>query len=66
MSQAQRMRLLRWVRGHLDTDPSPADLAAVVGLTPDYFSRLFKRSLPISATMACSRADTSSGASADR
>lgn len=44
LSDSQRMRLLRWVRGHLASQPTPDALARVVGLTPDYFTRLFRQS----------------------
>lgn len=40
----QRIRLLRWVREHLADPPTPEQLAGVVGLTPAYFTRLFKSS----------------------
>lgn len=40
----QRIRLVRWVREHLGEPLSPAKLAAVVGLTPDYFARVFRNS----------------------
>lgn len=35
--------LMAWVQRHVADDPTPADLAAVVGLTPDYFRRVFQR-----------------------
>jgi len=38
----QRIRLVRWTQEHLAEAPSPQDLAEVVGLTPDYFARLFR------------------------
>jgi len=39
----QRVRLLRWVREHVGQPPTPASLAAYLRLSPDYFSRLFRR-----------------------
>jgi AraC-like DNA-binding protein len=41
LSLTQRDRLQRWVTGHLAHDPTPADLARVLGYQSDYFSRLF-------------------------
>lgn len=43
LSEAQQIRLLRWVRAHLASDPSPAQLAAALDLQPDYFTRVFGR-----------------------
>lgn len=41
---ARQRRLIRqFVRDHLDTWPSPADLADAVGLSADYFTRLFRK-----------------------
>lgn len=39
-----RIRLHRWVRAHLADRPTPAQLAAVLGFTSDYFTRVFRRS----------------------
>ena len=43
----QRSAILRWTRDHLCHGPEPADLAQVVGLSHDYFSRCF------TATFGC-------------
>lgn len=39
----QRTRLAAWARRHLHDHPTPAELAAVVGLSPDYFTRVFRQ-----------------------
>ena len=41
---AQRLALQAYVAEHISATITPADLARQVGLSPDYFSRLFKRS----------------------
>jgi AraC-like DNA-binding protein len=33
---------VQWAREHLHQRPTPADLAAQLDLTPDYFSRVFR------------------------
>src|SRR5690606_8900440 len=47
----QRRRIAEYVRRQLSARPSPAELAEVVGLSPDYFSRVFH------ATYGCSPRD---------
>lgn len=44
LSLAQRLQLQTYVAERISERIAPADLAALVGLSPDYFSRLFKRS----------------------
>lgn len=44
----QRIRLVQWTQAHLADAPSPQELAAVVGLTPDYFARLFRATFDLS------------------
>jgi len=44
----QRLRLVRWTQEHLAVPPEPGDLARVVGLTPDYFARLFRSTFDLS------------------
>ena len=44
LSDHQRQRLLVFARHHAAQRPAPAALAAVVGLSPDYFARVFKAS----------------------
>lgn len=44
LSPEVRSRLARWLLEHLDHGPTPADLARIAGLSPDYFSRVFARS----------------------
>lgn len=38
----QRIRLVRWTREHLADPPTPRQLAGLMGLTLDYFARLFQ------------------------
>ena len=40
----QRQRMLTFARRQASRRPTPAELATIAGLSPDYFSRLFKRS----------------------
>lgn len=42
LNRSQRVRLVRWVRANLASRPSPARVADVVGLSPDYFGRVFR------------------------
>jgi len=42
LTLSQQTRLARYVRTHITGHPSPADLAAELGLSPIYFSRRFK------------------------
>lgn len=42
LTAGQRLRLVRWVQANLANAPAPGDLAEVCGLSPDYFTRLFK------------------------
>lgn len=42
LSPYQRVHLVRWVRQHLASRPSPAQAAEEIGLSPDYFGRLFR------------------------
>ncbi len=44
LSMAQCHELHTYMRRHLQYDVHPADLAQHIGLSPDYFSRVFKRS----------------------
>gem|GEM_PF-2219807 len=44
----QCIRLARWTQEHLADPPTPADLAQVVGLTPDYFTRVFRDTFDLS------------------
>jgi AraC family transcriptional regulator len=43
LSPAQRRRLDQYARKNITRRPSPSELAEVVGLSPDYFSRIFRR-----------------------
>jgi len=43
LNAAQRTRLVRFVRENLHRRPSLEELAALVDLSPDYFSRLFRQ-----------------------
>jgi AraC-like DNA-binding protein len=40
----RRERVTRWARAHLRQRPSPADLARVADLSPDWFARAFRHS----------------------
>ncbi|MFO7725714.1 MAG: AraC family transcriptional regulator [Oceanipulchritudo sp.] len=42
LSPYQKVHLVRWVRQNLASRPSPAQLADQVGLSPDYFGRVFR------------------------
>jgi AraC-like DNA-binding protein len=42
LSPVQRIRLVNWVRQNLGCRPSPARVARELGLSPDYFSRIFR------------------------
>lgn len=42
LSPSQRVRLVRWVRQNLAERPSPARVADMLGLSPDYFGRIFR------------------------
>lgn len=48
LSGEQRNALLRWTRDHLQHQPTPADLAAVIDRSPDHFARRFQRSFGMS------------------
>ncbi len=48
LGRHRREALARWLSDHLHQRPTPADLAAVVGLSPDWFRRAF------AATFGCS------------
>jgi AraC-like DNA-binding protein len=41
LGRHRRQALARWMASHLHQRPTPADLAAVVGLSPDWFRRAF-------------------------
>jgi AraC-like DNA-binding protein len=43
----QRIRIVRFTRENLSKPLSPVKLAKLVGLTPDYFSRLFRNSFDL-------------------
>lgn len=45
LSQQLRRRLSRYALEHAEERITPADLARLAGLTPDYFSRIFRKSL---------------------
>lgn len=49
LSLMQRMELQRFVAEHIRERIAPRDLADVLGISADYFSRLFKRSFGITA-----------------
>ena len=49
LSQAQRQTIETWTRDHIRFDPQPVDLAAMLDLSADWFSRLFRISYGISA-----------------
>lgn len=44
LSRAQRLKLLRLARDQAKARLTPADLAAAVDLSPDYFTRVFRKS----------------------
>jgi AraC family transcriptional regulator len=44
LTTAQRRLLIQFADANVATRYSPDDLSAVVGLSPDYFARLFRRS----------------------
>lgn len=48
LSPAQRQRLQEYVRRNVVTRPAPGDLARELRLSPDYFSRKFRRTYSIS------------------
>jgi AraC-like DNA-binding protein len=48
LSQGQRRCLLRYVREHLTERPAPKELAVALHLSPDYFSRIFRRTFSVS------------------
>jgi AraC-like DNA-binding protein len=47
-SQAQRRHLLRYVREHVTARLTPKELAVALHLSPDYFSRVFRRTFSVS------------------
>lgn len=49
LNLSQRQLIREYARRHAKSRPSPADLARVVGLSPDYFSRRFKATFNTSA-----------------
>ena len=48
LSHAEQAALIRYVREHAADRPGPGDLARVVGLSTDYFTRVFRRSFGVS------------------
>ena len=48
LTAGQRQRLVRHVRGRPDAPPTVADLARLVDLSPDYFSRQFRVTFGVS------------------
>jgi AraC-like DNA-binding protein len=48
LSRSQRVRLTRLARRHATERLSPGDLAAELDLSPDYFTRLFRKSFGLS------------------
>jgi len=48
LDEAARRKLLQYAAEHVAERPSPADLAAVLRLSPDYFARAFRRTFDIS------------------
>lgn len=48
LSQVQRRRLMQYAQDRISQRPTPADLARMLGLSPDYFARTFHRSFGIS------------------
>lgn len=42
LSPSQRVRMVRWVRENLSSRPSPRRVADMLGLSPDYFGRIFR------------------------
>lgn len=48
LNQEQRQHLLRYIEQHATSRPTPKDLAAELHLSPDYFSRAFRRTFSIS------------------
>jgi AraC-like DNA-binding protein len=44
LDAGQRRRIYDWLSQHIHHDPTPADLAELVGLSPTWFTRRFKRS----------------------
>ncbi len=48
LSQAQRRHILRYVREHVTGRPTPRELADALHLSPDYFSRIFRRTFSVS------------------
>jgi len=42
LSPSQRVRMVRWVRDNLSLRPSPRQVADMLGISPDYFGRLFR------------------------
>ncbi len=49
LSARQQSRLNRFMRDHIHERPTAVDLANVVGLSPDYFARLFKQTYGVNA-----------------
>jgi AraC-like DNA-binding protein len=47
-TETQRQRILQYVRDHVAEWPAPKDLAAELHLSPDYFSRCFRRTFSLS------------------
>jgi AraC-like DNA-binding protein len=48
LSRSQRLKLTKLVRDHATGRLTPADLAAELDLSPDYFARLFRKSFGLS------------------
>lgn len=48
LGRRRRLALLAWTAKHLHERPTPGDLAAVVGLSEDWFRRAFQRSFALS------------------
>lgn len=48
LGRRRRLALVDWAAAHLHARPTPADLARVVGLSPDWFRRAFARSFGMS------------------
>jgi AraC-like DNA-binding protein len=48
LDEAARRKLLHFAAAHVAERPSPADLAAELRLSPDYFARAFRRTFGIS------------------
>lgn len=49
LTRAQQLLLAQHVQDHLGIDVTPGDLAALLGYSPDYFSRLFRNTFSLPA-----------------